>query len=152
MTKEKTQAASKAGAAGSAQDSADKGAISNKGTHVVTAGNRIGVGNRFLLEGDRLSAADLAHSGDPDGKKGLQRLIDGKEVEKYKATGKDDDAGDVPETSQTTGNGAGPSAAQLIAAETGNDPAAAAVVDAALTGTEADVAAANAGEPEAPKA
>jgi hypothetical protein len=152
MTKEKTAAASKGGAAASPQDSADKGAISNKGTHVVTAGNRIGIGNRMLVEGDRLSASDLANSEDADGKKGLQRLIDGKEVEKYKATAKDDDAGDVPETSQTTGNGAGPSAAQIIAADNGNDPAAAAVVDAALTGTEADVVAANAGGPEAPKA
>ena len=142
MSKDKTPTASKAGAAGSAQDSADKGAISNKGTHVVTAGNRIGVGTRFLLEGDRLSAADLAHSGDPDGKKGLQRLIDGKEVEKYSAKGATDDA-ETAITETTVNNGAGPSGAQLIAADAGNDPAAAAVVDATLTGTAADVAAAN---------
>lgn len=142
MTKEKTAAASKGGAAASPQDSADAGAITGKGTHVITEGNRVMVRGEARTAGYRVSAADFITKRDPDGKAGLQRLVDGGELAKYSAKGAKDD-GEAATTEPTINNGAGPSGAQIQAAATGDDPAATAVVDATLTGTEADVAAAN---------
>lgn len=147
MTKESSKGAdkaSKAGAAKSPQDTA--GATSaGKGPHVVGAGHRISVGGKILEEGARVSASDFITKRDADGKAGLQRLVDGGELTKASGkAGKDDGeragGGDLENGG---GTGAGPSAAQLIAAETGDDPGAAAVTEAALTGTVADLEKAN---------
>lgn len=137
---------SKAGAAASPQSTAG-----NKGTHQVADGHQISVKGKVQGAGFRVSAADFANKADPDGKKGLQRLVDGGEL--VKASGKAGDTeragGGVIDEGGATG--AAPSGAQIIAAETGNDPAAAAVVDAALSGSEDDLAKANAETGKAPE-
>ena len=125
---------------------APQGAAS-KGTHEVAEGHQISLKGKIYGAGHRVSAGDFANKADPEGKKGLQRLVDGGEL--VKASGKASDkasderaGGGVVEGGGATG--AGPSGAQIIAANTGNDPAAATVVAAALGGTEADLVAANA--------
>lgn len=149
MTKESSKGAdkaSKAGAAKSPQDTA--GAVvagASKGTHQVAEGHRISLKGKTHEAGHRVSAADFITKRDPDGKAGLQRLVDGGEL--VKASGKA--AKDEGERAggglldEGGGTGAGPSAAQIQAADTGNDPAAAAVVDAALSGSVADLENAN---------
>lgn len=128
---------SKAGAAASPQSTAG-----TRGTHQVADGHQISVKGKVQTAGYRVTAADFANKADPDGKKGLQRLVDGGEL--VKASGKASDGeragGGVIDEGGATG--AAPSGAQIIAAETGNDPEAAKVVDAALAGSESDLTAA----------
>jgi hypothetical protein len=133
--------ASKAGAATSPQDTA--GEIT--GTHRITAGNRVSIGGRFRTHPHQVNAADFASKRDPDGSKTLQRLLDGGELEATGGKGKTgDDAeragGGLLEAGGAAG--AGPSGAQILAAETGEDPGATAVVAAALIGSKADFTAA----------
>jgi len=135
---------SKAGAATSPQSTA------GKGTHQVADGHQISLKGKTYGAGHRVSAADFANKADPDGKKGLQRLLDGGELVKASGKASDERAGGGV-IDQGGATGAAPSGAQIIAAETGDDPAAAKVVDAALSGTEGDLEKANDADGDAGK-
>lgn len=139
-----------------AKATTDKAAAapSGKPTHQVTEGTQISIRGVLYGAGHRVSAADFVTKRDPDGKVGLQRLVDGGELAKLggKATKVEEEDDDAKRAALTdsANTGAGPSAAQIAAAEAGNDPAATAVVEASLSGTTAELEAA--ANPDAPKA
>lgn len=142
-TKATTAAAtgSKDGHATNPQDTVGKAA--GKSTHTIATGHRLSIGSKTREEGYGVSAADFATASDPDGSVGLQRLVDsGAVLAGSKAGDKaegDRAGGGVIERGGATG--AGPSAAQIIAADAG-DEGSQAVVAAALGGTEAEFTAA----------
>ena len=113
-------------------------AKAGKGGYFVGPGTTILANGKTFNEGDPITQADLSHE-DNDGAKDLQRKLDSGKI-----------VGEAPDLEAGSGEktigGAGPSAAQITAAETGNDAGAAAVVAAAQTGdAEAFTAAAEAG-------
>lgn len=131
----------KAGAATSPQSTAQAG----KGSHQIADGHQLSIKGKTYGAGHRVSAADFANRADPDGKAGLQRLVDGGELVKASGKAAKDDGderagGGVIDEGGATG--AAPSGAQIVAAETGDDPQAAKVVDAALSGSESELTAA----------
>jgi hypothetical protein len=108
-----------------------KAAKAGKGGYFVAAGENIRSNGVSFGEGKPITQADLAYEGN-DGKAGFQRLIDSGKV-----TGEPLDPDAPPSTDGEPIGGAGPSAAQIAAAELGNDPGAKDVVDAALKGDAA---------------
>lgn len=138
-----------------AKATTDKAAAapSGKPTHQVTEGTQISIRGVLYGAGHRVSAADFVTKRDPDGKAGLQRLVDGGELAKLggkAAKVEEEDDAKRAALTDSANNGAGPSAAQIAAAEAGNDPAATSVVKALLSATTAELEAA--ANPDAPKA
>ncbi len=153
MTTNKTnQAGTKAAATTKATQ--EKPAAQTKASkgYVVAEGHAFHGRDGRIEAGTAVTAADLKSKLDPTGAKEFQRQIDKGALipGTGKAKASDERAGGgVIDNGGATG--AGPSAAQILAAETGNDPDAAAVVDATLAGTESDVAAANGADGDAGK-
>ena len=106
--------------------------------HFVTEGNTVRAGGKDYGPGSEITKGMLEGKRDPDGSVTLQRLVDGGEL----AEGEQEDraGGGLLEAGGATG--AGPSTAQITAAQTGNDAGATAVVDAALSGSKAEFTAA----------
>lgn len=98
-------------------------------SHLVTDGNRITLGGKIVGAGTKLSAADLKTPKDPDGSKGLKRLVESGTVAPVKGY----KAPPEPEGDDKPLDGPGASAAQIQAAE-GGDAGAQAVVEALATG------------------
>lgn len=61
-------------------------------THRVAEGHRISINGTVYAAGHELTAADVASATDPDGRRGLQRLIDGGEVIKSHESDADEDS------------------------------------------------------------
>lgn len=158
MSKQNTQAgkanttpaaaSAKAGTAQGPQDSAGKVLQTGKG-HVVAPGHSFQTKNGTIGAGTSVTAAEFKTAKDPTGKTEFQRQLDKGSIVAGRA------ARGTPEGEKAAGGvidgggatGAGPSGAQVTAAEAG-DEGAQKVVDAALSGTEADLAAANGANPD----
>jgi hypothetical protein len=153
---------SKAGAARSPQDTAPASASATtraSASLVVAEGETIRAGGRTYKAGDKITAMDLASARDADGSRAFKRLQDENRITKASRSASSDTdetavlgAGDAVEAARAKGpsgiedripgvvddaTGAGPSAAQVTAAENG-DEGSKAVVDAGLGGTNAD--------------
>ena len=149
MSKQNTNAAakpgSKAGTAQSPQDSAGK-VLKTKEGHVVAPGHSFQSKGGHIGAGSAVTADNFKTAKDPSGKTEFKRQLDKGAIVLGKVRTSDDFDGERAGggTIDNGGaDGAGPSAAQIAAAEAGNDPGAAAVVDAALSGTPGELAEAN---------
>lgn len=143
QTGAKAAETSKAGKAANPQDTAGK--AKPKG-YVVAEGHAFHGRNGRIEAGTAVTAADLKSAKDPTGEKEFKRQIEKGAL----VAGKGRTADDVDGTragggviDQGGATGAAPSGAQVIAASTGDDPDAAKVVDAALSGNAGELAEAN---------
>lgn len=106
-----------------------------------------------IESGTLITAADLKSAKDPTGEREFKRQIDKGTLVPSGKTADDVDGtragGGVVD--QGGAKGAAPSGAQVTAAATGDDPAAAKVVEAALSGTEGELEAANGADGKAPE-
>lgn len=139
---------SKAGAASSPQSTANAGKAGTQSTartsraktYQVAEGHAFHRSTGRIEAGTAVKAEDFKTAKDPTGETEFQRQIASGALVPASAAKENDGGGTVSD--QTVNSGAAPSAAQINAAESGDDPAAAKVVDAALTGSEAELTAA----------
>lgn len=134
----------KAGKAASPQDTAGKTRAA-KG-HVVAEGHAFHGRNGRIEAGTAVTAADLKSAKDPTGEREFKRQLEKGAIVPGKGRTADDVDGERAGggvIDQGGATGAAPSGAQVTAANTGDDPDAAKVVDAALSGSAEELAEAN---------
>lgn len=126
-------------------DAGDKGGLrgGKANGYVIAEGQAFHGRNGRLEAGTAITAKDLATAKDPTGETEFARQIANGTLVPGSGKAATDDRAGGGTIDDGGATGAAPSAAQITAAQTGDDPEAAKVVDAAMTGSEADLAKAN---------